>query len=49
MFWNAKNGHIDLDDSDMDYISFGKGRDVLVMIPGLGDLSLIHISEPTRR
>lgn len=37
MFWNAKNGHIDLDDSDMDYISFGKGRDVLVMIPGLGD------------
>ena len=37
MFWNAKNGHIDLDDSDMDYISLGKGREVLVMIPGLGD------------
>lgn len=37
MFWNAKNGRVDIDDTDMDYVSFGQGRDVLVMIPGLGD------------
>ena len=37
MFWNAKNGRIGIGDTDMDYISFGKGKTVLIMIPGLGD------------
>lgn len=37
MVWNAKNGRVDMDDTDMDYVSFGKGDNVLVMIPGLGD------------
>ena len=37
MFWNAKDGRIHIEDTDMDYITFGQGDDVLVMIPGLGD------------
>ena len=37
MFWNAKNGRIDIGDTEMDYISFGKGRKIFVMIPGAGD------------
>jgi len=37
MFWNAKNGCVDMDDTDMDYISFGTGKDILIMLPGLGD------------
>lgn len=37
MFYNAKNGNINIGNTDMDYISFGKGDKVLVMIPGLGD------------
>lgn len=37
MFWKAKNGNIKIDDTDMDYITFGKGSKPLVMIPGLGD------------
>lgn len=37
MFWNAKNGRVGIGDTDMDYISFGKGEDVLIMLPGLGD------------
>lgn len=37
MFWNAKNGCVSIDDTEMDYVSFGKGTDILVMIPGLGD------------
>lgn len=37
MFWNAKNGSVRLGNTEMDYISFGKGRDILVMLPGLGD------------
>ena len=37
MFWNAKNGRVSIGDTDMDYISFGKGEDILIMIPGLGD------------
>lgn len=37
MFWNAKNGRVQLDDTDMDYISFGKGDRILIMLPGLGD------------
>lgn len=37
MFYNAANGNIKIGNSDMDYISFGKGDICLVMIPGLGD------------
>ena len=34
---NARNEHIKLDNFDCDYISFGKGRDPLIMLPGVGD------------
>lgn len=34
---NAKNENITIDGRDFDYISFGSGRDVLVMLPGVGD------------
>lgn len=37
MFWNAKNGCVNIGNTDMDYITFGKGSTVLIMIPGLGD------------
>lgn len=37
MFYNAKNGRLLIGNTDMDYISFGKGEKDLVMIPGLGD------------
>ena len=37
MILNAKNGCLKIDDTDMYYISFGKGEKTLVMIPGLGD------------
>lgn len=37
MLLNAKNGTITIGDAKMDYISFGKGSNVLIMIPGLGD------------
>lgn len=37
MFYNAKNGRLKIDDTDMDYISFGYGKKNLIIIPGLGD------------
>lgn len=37
MLWNAKGGCVAIDDTDMDYIIFGRGTEVLIMIPGLGD------------
>lgn len=37
MFYNAVNGVIKIDNTDMDYICFGKGEKNLIMIPGLGD------------
>lgn len=37
MIYNAKNGNIKIGNTDMDYISFGTGKKVLIMIPGLGD------------
>ena len=37
MFYNAKNGNLKIDNTDIDYISFGYGKRVLIMIPGLGD------------
>ena len=37
MLFHAKNGSVRIDDTDMDYVSFGKGNNVLIMLPGLGD------------
>lgn len=37
MLGNAKGGRVSIGDTDMDYISFGTGRDTLLIIPGLGD------------
>ena len=37
MFWNAKNGRVKIGGADMDYVVFGKGSDVFIMLPGLGD------------
>lgn len=37
MFWRANGECINMDDTDMDYISFGNGKDTLIMLPGLGD------------
>lgn len=37
MLYNAKNGSLSFHDADMDYIRFGTGEKILVMLPGLGD------------
>lgn len=37
MFLNAKGGSISIENTAMEYISFGNGNKVLIMIPGLGD------------
>lgn len=35
--FNARNEYIKLNHFDCDYISFGKGKDTLIMLPGVGD------------
>lgn len=37
MFYNAKNRSLKINDTEMEYICFGKGEKTLIMIPGLGD------------
>ncbi|MGM9590631.1 MAG: alpha/beta fold hydrolase [Faecousia sp.] len=37
MLYNAKNGTLKIGNTEMDYIRFGTGGKVLVMLPGLGD------------
>lgn len=37
MFYNAVNKSVKIDNTEMDYISFGNGKKNLIMIPGLGD------------
>lgn len=37
MIGNAKNGTLDLGETQMDHIRFGTGPRVLVILPGLGD------------
>ena len=37
MFYNAVNGSIPLDNTEMEYVAFGKGSKALIMIPGLGE------------
>lgn len=37
MFYHARSGNVRIRNSDMDYISFGSGSKILIMMPGLGD------------
>ena len=37
MFYGAKNGILKLHSGQMEYIRFGNGKRVLMMLPGLGD------------
>ena len=37
MFYDAKNGRIDVENTYMDYIAFGKGEKNIILIPGLGE------------
>ena len=37
MFYRAKNGIVKIDGADMEYVRFGTGKRILVMLPGLGD------------
>ncbi|MDE5908483.1 MAG: alpha/beta hydrolase [Lachnospiraceae bacterium] len=37
MFYHARGGNIHVGNSNMDYISFGSGSQILVMLPGLSD------------
>lgn len=37
MLLHAKNGTLTIDSTTMDYIRFGSGKEILVMLPGLGD------------
>lgn len=37
MLLGAKNGTVRIGDIDMDYISFGKGNEAFIILPGLGD------------
>lgn len=35
--WNARNGTVGLDGTEVDYVVFGQGDKPLVMLPGVGD------------
>ena len=37
MLYHVKNGVCKLRDGEMEYIRFGSGNRILVMLPGLGD------------
>ena len=37
MLYNAKNGTLTIDGTTMDYVRFGTGKEILIMLPGLGD------------
>ena len=37
MFWNAKNGCVKIENTEMYYASFGKGSKVFLVLPGLSD------------
>lgn len=37
MIYNAENGSLKIEETEMDYIVFGKGQKKLIFIPGLGD------------
>ena len=37
VFYNAQGGNIKIEDTDMDYVVFGRGHKPLVVLPGLSD------------
>lgn len=37
MLLNAKNGRIYTEEMTMDYVSFGRGKNILILLPGVGD------------
>ena len=37
MLYHAENGILTLSGGEMDYIRFGSGKGILIMLPGLGD------------
>ena len=37
MLYQTKNGTLQMDNTTMDYIRFGRGEKILIMLPGLGD------------
>ena len=37
MFYNAKNDVLEYENTTVDYISFGEGKEDLIFIPGLGE------------
>ena len=37
MLWNAKNGSVPLDDTEMSFVSFGYGTKPFIILPGLSD------------
>ena len=37
MLYHAKDGCLDLGGTTLEYIRFGTGKRVLIMLPGLGD------------
>lgn len=37
MLFHVKNGRVQIGGTDMDYVSFGKGGRIFIMLPGLGD------------
>ncbi len=37
MIWNAKNGSVTLENTEMSYVSFGYGKKAFVVLPGLSD------------
>jgi len=37
MLYNAVNGNVNIENGDMDFVSFGNGDKILIMIPGLSD------------
>ena len=37
MIFNAENGRLHLKTGEMDYISFGRGNRVMILLPGVGD------------
>lgn len=37
MLYQAKNGTLPIENTTMEYIRFGSGKEILIMLPGLGD------------
>lgn len=37
MLYNAQNGTVKIENAEMDYVCYGTGNKILIMLPGLGD------------